>query len=248
MLLLDQCGHLMEETITCVRAWQEAAPELTVLQVGRYGRATPGADHIRVEELAPEEAAAALRAWSPMEIGRKEADEVVAIVGGNPLAIRLAAAQLRRGPKALAELLTDRLRALAGGDTSLPARQRSIRASLDATWDALTPRQRWCLGALAVFASPFDLRAAFAVLRSPDGRTREEVAELLDHSVLVHAGDHRFRLTPSVRAYALEELQPKVVFELTDLARERRLRDMQALGGTPDVFRLSHGDEVSELL
>jgi hypothetical protein len=43
-------------------------------------------------------------------------------------------------------------------------------------------------------------------------------------------------------------LQPELVFELTNLAAQRRLRNMQSFGGTGDVFRLSDSDEVSKLL
>ena len=46
---------------------------------------------------------------------------------------------------------------------------------------------------------------------------------------------------------ALEQRQAQFLFQLGDLAAERRLRDMQAFGGAAHVFLFGHGDEVLQL-
>src|SRR5262245_25354810 len=46
---------------------------------------------------------------------------------------------------------------------------------------------------------------------------------------------------------ALEERDAELVLELADAAAERRLRDVEHLGGARDVARLRDGDEIAHL-
>ena len=46
---------------------------------------------------------------------------------------------------------------------------------------------------------------------------------------------------------AAEQWHPQLLFELLDLARQGRLRDMQALCCPADVALLGHGNEIFEL-
>ena len=45
----------------------------------------------------------------------------------------------------------------------------------------------------------------------------------------------------------VEERLPELGLEAADLLRERRLRDVQALGGAAEVPLLGHGDEVAQV-
>ena len=46
---------------------------------------------------------------------------------------------------------------------------------------------------------------------------------------------------------AIEKRQPELVFEVSDLAAQRRLRNMQALGRAGDVFLFRDGDEIAQV-
>lgn len=46
---------------------------------------------------------------------------------------------------------------------------------------------------------------------------------------------------------ALEQLQAETLFQLGDLPAQRRLGDVQLLGGAADVLDLGHGDEITKL-
>lgn len=52
---------------------------------------------------------------------------------------------------------------------------------------------------------------------------------------------------PDALLAAFEQGESQVLLQLGDLPAERRLGDVQALGGTADVFVLGHGDEVAQL-
>jgi len=46
---------------------------------------------------------------------------------------------------------------------------------------------------------------------------------------------------------SLEECESYVVFELSDLPRQRRLNDVQPLGGPPEVLLFAHRDEIAKV-
>ena len=46
---------------------------------------------------------------------------------------------------------------------------------------------------------------------------------------------------------SLEEFHPQGMLQPADQARQRRLRDVQALGGAVEIQLLGHGDERSQL-
>ena len=90
---------------------------------------------------------------------------------GIPLALELAAAQLRMLPPAvLLRRLGDRLDRpldLAAGPVDLPDRQRTLRATIEWSHDLLAPAERALLDRLSVFAGTFTLAAAEAVAGTP---------------------------------------------------------------------------------
>jgi predicted ATPase len=145
------------------------------------------------------------------------ADTLAAIctkVDGIPLAIRLAAARLKHLPPAtLLARLDQQLAVLTGGPRDAPARHHTVRATLDWSYQLLSPAQQALLRRLAVFAGGWSLEAAEEVCAG-DGVAREDVLELLgnlvDHS-LVHVVDQdgaaRYRMLEPVRQYAEERLR-----------------------------------------
>ncbi|HEX5506387.1 MAG TPA: LuxR C-terminal-related transcriptional regulator, partial [Thermomicrobiales bacterium] len=83
---------------------------------------------------------------------------------GLPLAIELAAARCRLlSPPALLARLERRLGLLTGGGADLPARQQTLRATLDWSYLLLGPADQALFARLAVFAGDFTLEAAEAI-------------------------------------------------------------------------------------
>jgi len=86
------------------------------------------------------------------------------LVGDLPLAIELAAARLGvLTPAALAARLGDALSMLDRGPRDVPERQRTLRATLDWSFDLLDPEEQDAFTALGAFAGGCDLDAAEAV-------------------------------------------------------------------------------------
>lgn len=165
------------------------------------------------------------------------ADAVAAICArleGVPLAIQLAAARLKYLPPAtLLERLDQQLALLTGGPRDAPARQRTVRATLDWSYQLLTPAQQILLRRLAVFAGGWSLTAAEAVCAG-DGIAQADVLDLLgslvDQSLVLVAereGMARYRLLEPVRQYAEEKLRASGE-EI--IIRDRHLGWMQAMG------------------
>jgi predicted ATPase/DNA-binding SARP family transcriptional activator len=147
---------------------------------------------------------------------------------GLPLAIELAAARVRALPPAeLAARLEDRFRLLAGGARALDPRQRTLRATVDWSWDLLTGRDRRLLRRLSVFLGGWTVAAAEAVCGG-DGLEPEEVLDglfrLVDRSLIVRGttpaaapgtppiqtagGDPaRFTMLETLRDYGAERLE-----------------------------------------
>ncbi|GAA1880815.1 AfsR/SARP family transcriptional regulator [Lapillicoccus jejuensis] len=133
--------------------------------------------------------------------------EICTALDGLPLALELAAARLRvLDLTSLAARLDRALSVLTGGAGDLPARHRTLRATLDWSHDLLTPAQQRTLARLGVFRGTFTLASAEEVC-GPD--VVDDVAALVEgHLVRSRPSDSglRFVLPGTVRAYAAERL------------------------------------------
>src|SRR5207245_8592506 len=112
---------------------------------------------------------------------------------GLPLAIELAAARIRLlPPEALLGRLGSRLKLLTGGARDLPARQQTLRSTIEWSFDMLNAGEQVTFRRLAVFVGGFTLDAAEAVcnagielgLSELDIDLLEGVESLVDKSLL----------------------------------------------------------------
>jgi predicted ATPase len=134
-----------------------------------------------------------------------------------PLALELAAARLRvLSPRDLLERLDRRLAYLTGGPEDAPERHRTLRATLDWSYELLPATARELLAALSVFQGGFTVEAAGAVC-APEGVSEVELVDaigvLVDHSLLQRAEGApgagrgvRLWMLETVREYAVERL------------------------------------------
>ena len=138
--------------------------------------------------------------------------EICRRLDGLPLAIELAAGRVRvLPPEALLARLDRRLDLLTetGGDR--PARQQTLRAAIDWSYQLLDEATRQTFRALAVFRGGWALSAATLVCTEADdvvllGRLGILAdASLIEPSAPV-AGEQRFRMLESLREFALEQL------------------------------------------
>ena len=155
-----------------------------------------------------------VRYWPAVRYTLQEVLAALDSVDGLPLAIELAAARVGSMPvAAIAAHLDDRFRLLSTGSGDLPTRQRTLRATLDWSWDLLGERERMLLGRLSTFAGGWTLEAA-SVVGAGQEMDHWAVVDGLDRLVnrsLVFMDDTpegavRYRLLESVRQHAGERL------------------------------------------
>jgi predicted ATPase/class 3 adenylate cyclase len=131
---------------------------------------------------------------------------------GLPLAIELAAARIKLfAPEELLARLELRLPLLTGGPRDMPARQQTLRATIDWSYQLLNHEEQTLFMRLAVFVGGWTLEAAEAVCNAADElgiAIVDGLQSLLDHSLLRQVegpdGAPRFRRLETIREYALE--------------------------------------------
>ncbi|KRF35259.1 ATP-binding protein [Nocardioides sp. Soil805] len=236
LLVLDNLEHLLDAAPD-VAALIEAVPDLTVLTTSRAPLRVRGETEVAVEPLAlpsastpvPDSPAARLLleragAVSP-GWGRAPGDhEAVAAtcvrLAGLPLALELAAARARLlDPPALLARLDG---ALDGGARDLPARQRTMRATLDWSHGLLGADEQRLLRLLGVFVGGFtleDLEAVVARTGDPVGSPVPRLESLVEHSLVTSvAGTPRFRMLEPVAQYARSLLREEGEWEAATAA------------------------------
>lgn len=133
-------------------------------------------------------------------------DDVVGIVravDGLPLAIELAAARTRHlTPAQIGERLQSSIDLLRAESRDSPARQRTLRATIEWSYDLLADGERSAFARLAVFPGGFGLDAAESAI-DVDVYT---LAGLVDNSLLRTTANGRFFMLETIRAFAVERL------------------------------------------
>jgi predicted ATPase len=140
--------------------------------------------------------------------------EICARLDGLPLAIELAAARVKLlPPPAMRTRLMSRLHLLTGGARDLPARQQTLRAAMDWSYDLLDGEEQKLFRRLAVFAGGSTLEAVEAVTNAQRDLSLdflEGMASMVDKSLVKPVdqgeGESRFTMLETIREYGLEKL------------------------------------------
>ncbi|NVZ54093.1 helix-turn-helix transcriptional regulator [Pseudomonas sp. B6002] len=253
LLVIDNCEHLLDDIALISETLLRHAPHLHILTTSREALRAEGECVQRLDPLACPPAtgnrAQALgypalqllieRAMSHQDsFELSEAELPLAIdicqrLDGIPLAIELVAAQIERfGLPGLLVQMEDNFRLLTRGQRSALPRQQTLRATLDWSFDLLTPCEQICLRRLAVFRGGFSLASAAAVIAGEQIAPSEvlgSITQLVAKSLLnVEAGDDEmvYRLLDITRTYALEQLS---VADELQATRERHAERCLAL-------------------
>lgn len=229
LLVLDNCEHLVEHAAALTDRLLRTAPGVTVLATSREPLGLsgevlwdvppldlPSDDGDRLAEsgavrLFVARAAATARGFTLDASTGPAVAQLCRRLDGIPLALELAATRVRAlGVHTLLDRLDDRFRALGSGPRDRPARQRTLAAAIDWSWNLLEPDEQVVLRRLAVHADGCTLPAAEAVC-SGDGDldVLDLLARLVDRSLVVvdeRAGGPRYRLLESVAAYGVNRL------------------------------------------
>ncbi|GAA2151756.1 hypothetical protein GCM10009844_34370 [Nocardioides koreensis] len=215
LLVLDNCEHLLDESSALVDAILDAGEEARVLVTSREPLRVDGeAVHALgslgsgAAELFVDRAAAAAGA-DVAEVHDPRVALLCARLDGLPLAIELAAAQMRHlSLDELVRRLDDRLTLLAGARPRGGARHSALSATIDWSYRLLSDRTRDVFDRLGVFPSTFDLDAVVAVSGEPDpAAVTNVVGDLVAKSLAVHdRASGRYRLLETIRLFAAQQL------------------------------------------
>ncbi|MER6946993.1 BTAD domain-containing putative transcriptional regulator [Nonomuraea sp. NPDC000554] len=206
LLVLDNCEHVVEQVAELAGRLLRAAPDLRILATSQEPLRVAGEALWSVPPLGREAAVELFtaRAGVPPD---DAVEEICARLDGIPLALELAATRTRLlTPRQLADRLDDRFRLLATGLRGVPARQQTLRAMIDWSWELLTGAERVVLRRLAVHADGCALEAAESVCAEPGLDVLDLLGRLVDRSLVVRVAGGRYRLLESVAAYCLERL------------------------------------------
>lgn len=245
LLLLDNCEHLLDTISPLVERVLTTAAHVQVLATSREplglpgemvwsvpGLGVPDEGHITADQVmaAPavtllvERARAHTPAFALSDDTAPAAATLVRRLDGIPLAIELAAARLRvLSLTEVTDALDDRFRLLTGRGRTVASRQRTLRATLDWSWDLLDEPLRRAWAALAVPADRFDLAMATALLAAADvdAEGLDVVADLVDRSLLsvdTTTNPARYRMLESLRDYGHERLAEQGLVDVVHAA------------------------------
>jgi tetratricopeptide (TPR) repeat protein len=168
------------------------------------------------------------------------------------LAIELAAARTKLlPPQALLSRLGNRLKLLKGGARNLPARQQTLRATIDWSYELLDEHEKTLFGRLSVFAGGSTLEAIEEIC-DPQGdlEALEVVGALLEKSLLRRdegaGGESRFVMLETIQEFAREKLEESGEAEET---RRRHAEHYLALAETaePELLGAFQGQWMRRL-
>jgi predicted ATPase len=178
-------------------------PPLTVPDPNRRGELAALAQFEAVRLLVAR-ARAVARGFELGETNRREIAEICVALDGLPLALELAGATLNAfSPAELLGRLEASLDALAPGPLDVPARQQTVRATIQWSYNLLGETEHELFARLAVFTGGWAVEAA----REVCGATLESLRSLTEKG-LVRAVGERFAMLTPIREFALERLAP----------------------------------------
>ncbi len=235
LVILDNCEHViaaaarLTDTLlkTCPGVWLLTSSREALSVAGEHAYLVPlldvpprsmnltAAQAIRhsAVHLFVDRAAAALGRFPVTDETAPIIAEICRRLDGIPLAIELAAPRLKvLKPEVLLARLDDQLHLLTAGSRIAVPRQQTLRAAIEWSYALLSEAERAMLRRLGVFAGSFTLEAVAAVATGApveESDVFDVFAGLVEKSLVVSlagAGENRYRLLESTRAFARQQL------------------------------------------
>jgi predicted ATPase/class 3 adenylate cyclase len=201
-------------------------PKLELLVTSRERLHVTGEHEYAVPPLVHEEGVGFFLARARAVRSDFQADDAVSEICRRlddlPLALELAAARVKAlSSQQILERLEQRLPLLTGGARDLPERQRTLRATIEWSYDLLTADEQQLFARLAVFRGGCTVDTAEQVADAG----LDDLQSLLDKSLLRQT-DERFSMLETIREYATERLEQSGDAETV---RTRHFRHVLAL-------------------
>ncbi|HUG49223.1 MAG TPA: adenylate/guanylate cyclase domain-containing protein [Candidatus Limnocylindria bacterium] len=200
LLVLDNLEHVIGAA-PALAELAERCPNLRLLTTSRQPLRVRGEHEYPVPPLELTEAVELF-----CERAGVEADQSVRslcqALDSLPLALELAAARVRiLSPRQILARLSERLDLLEGSRDA-EARQKTLRATIEWSYDLLVADEQGLLARLSVFPGGMTLDAAEVVADA----ALDSLQSLVEKSLVQHA-DERFSLLESVRTFGAERLE-----------------------------------------
>ncbi|MBV9228284.1 MAG: tetratricopeptide repeat protein [Chloroflexi bacterium] len=188
--------------------------------------------------------------------------EICVRLDGLPLAIELAASRIKLlSPQALLARLSHRLQILTDGARTLPARQQTLRNTIEWSYNLLDTHEQRLFRWLSIFVGGCTLEAIEAISTalqdSNEGNVLDRVTSLIDKSLLQQTeqetGEARLLMLETLHEYALEALTASGEMEITRqahadyyVALSERIEPM--LGGSEQTMWLERLEQEHDNL
>ena len=239
LLVLDNCEHLIEAAADLVAFLVSVTSDLHVLTTSRAALGIAAERVYLLDELDVDDAAQLFRdravaARPNVLLPEQAVISIVRQLDGLPLAIELAAVQVRAmAVEEIDRRLENRFALLRSGDRSAPDRHQTLLAVIDWSWNLLDVGERRALRWLALLNDGFTLEAAEAILGSDpvpavQGLVGQSLLSLRESPLGL-----RYRMLETVREFGVmqlvaagEDLQARAALRgwATGYARDCRAR------------------------
>ena len=214
LLLLDNLEQVVEAAPE-LSSLLSACPNLTLLVTSRELLRISGEIEYAVPPLAQSEAVTLFCQRSQLEPS-DEIAELCARLDSLPLAVELAAARTKAlSPAQIIKRLSGRLDLLKGGRDADP-RQQTLRATIEWSYELLSPAEQQLFARLSAFAGGSTLEAAEEVAEA-DLDTLQSLVE----KSLLRVTDERYWMLETIGEYAGERLEEA---SRADEVRQRHLQ------------------------
>ena len=205
LLLVDNIEHVIDSAPE-LGSLIDTCPNLKLITTSRELLRVPGEQAYPVPPLEPQDGIelflARARAALPSFAASDAVSELCTRLEYLPLPLELAAARVRvLSVEQLIERLSERLDVLKGG-RGAEARQQTLRATIEWSYDLLSREEQVVFARLAVFVGGCAVEAAEQVAAAD----LDTLQSLVDKSLVRHT-DERFWMLETIREFAAERLE-----------------------------------------
>ncbi|MEM9606386.1 MAG: winged helix-turn-helix domain-containing protein [Actinomycetota bacterium] len=245
--VVDACADVLDELLEATVAPRFVVTSRVPLGLPDERRRTVDPLDVAATDRTPPSVAllhaAAHRYGATVDIADSALVRIAEQLDGLPLALELAAAQLRHlDATSLAERLDRRFEVLEDRRRRGRERHASLHAVLSDTWDLLEEDDRHLLATMAGFPAGFSLDDLAGVI--PGAAVESGMGELVDRSLVAWepASEGRYRLLETVRLFARRQAGVHELAEVDDRHAAWCVEQLHAHDPEPGLFSFRVSD------